>query len=44
MEEECKCVSIDYEKEYEVNQWQIKQLTDELEKYKQALLNICLKV
>lgn len=35
---------LDYEKEYENNQKTIKRLIDENEKYKQALLNICLKV
>lgn len=42
--EEKECVGLDYEKEYENNQRTIKRLIDENERYKQALLNICLKV
>lgn len=36
--------SIDYEKEYEILNYRIKELIEENEKYKKALLNICLKV
>ena len=43
MKEETKCVDIDYKREYEVLQLQNHFLVEELEKYKRALLNICLK-
>ena len=42
--EETKCVGLDYRKEYEVLIYQNERLREEIEKYKQALLNICLKV
>lgn len=40
--EETKCVDIDYKREYEIVQFQNHQLREELEKYKQALLRVCL--
>lgn len=39
----CECVDLDYEKEYKLLQTQNQYLIEDLEKYKQALLNICLK-
>lgn len=39
-----KVVGIDYAKEYEILNYRIKELIEENEKYKKALLNICLKV
>lgn len=39
-----KCVSLDYEREYERVSMQLKEAMCELEEYKRALLNICLKV
>lgn len=41
--EETKCVDLDYKREYEILLLQNHQLREELEKYKQALLNISLK-
>lgn len=41
---ECNLVvDLDYKKEYEINQYEITKLKEENEKYKLALLNICLK-
>lgn len=43
--EEClKTIGIDYETEYYRLQERLKEEIDEKEKYKKALLNICLKV
>lgn len=39
-----KVIGIDYAKEYEVLTYQLEEARKEIEKYKQALLNICLKV
>lgn len=42
--EKSECVEIDYEREYEILTYQNFQLKEELGKYKQALINICLKM
>lgn len=39
-----KLVGIDYEKEYEILTYRLKEKEDELYKYKQALLNVCLNI
>lgn len=43
MEDKTICQDIDYKREYEVLRLQNHFLVEELEKYKRALLNICLK-
>ena len=43
MEEKTVCQEINYKREYEVLQLQNHFLNEQLEKYKQALLNVCLK-
>lgn len=43
-EEKGCCIGIDYEKEYEILTYKLSVAEETIEKYKQALLNICLKV
>ena len=37
-------IDIDYAKEYEILTYRLKEKEDELYKYKQALLNVCLNI
>ena len=41
---EKEIVGIDYAKEYEILTYRLKEKEDELYKYKQALLNVCLNM
>ena len=43
-DEKVECLQVDYQKECEYLRTQLKETITELEKYRQALLNLCLKM